>query len=421
MLPFPSAPGIPAGKENTKDLPPGSFRQIIPALAKLHDPICRWFESHPAPPVAIISDIFVGWTHPLAVELGIKRIVFSPSGAMGMSVVYSLWRTMPKAGDQNGDVLFDDVPNCPKFPWWQLSPVYRSYVEGDADSESIKEGFRDNMASWGLVINSFDDLERVFLDHLGTSLGHDDRVWAVGPLAPPQGHKGRGGASSVDVDKILSWLDNCGDGEVVYVSFGTQALLTSQQMEVIAEGLEESGVRFIWGVKDPLTTQQEEGDHGKVPLGFEDRMAGRGMVIKGWAPQVMILRHRAVGGFLTHCGWNSALEGIMNGVRLLAWPMSADQFSNAKLVVDYLKVGVKVCEGSNKTPNPSQLARIFADSVGQDRTTSMQRIINLQNYASEALSENGSSSKALDSLVNKLCELKTMPKTQSICCNNHLE
>ncbi|KNA20775.1 hypothetical protein SOVF_049180 [Spinacia oleracea] len=420
VLPFPSAPGIPAGKENTKDLPPSSFRQLMPALAKLEGPIRRWFESHPSPPVAIISDMFLGWTHRFAVDVGIKRVVFSPSGAMALSVIYSLWRGMPKEGDQdeNGDVLFKDVPNCPKYPWWQLSPVYRSYVEGDADSELIKDGFWGNIASWGLVVNSFDDLEQVYLDHLGSSLGCDDRVWAVGPLFPPMGCKDRGGASSVEVDKISSWLDTCRDDEVVYVCFGTQALLTSRQMEVIAEGLEKSGVRFIWSVKDPSMTQLVEGDHGKVPFGFEDRVAGRGMVIKGWAPQVVILRHRAVGTFLTHCGWNSVLEGIMAGVRLLVWPMGADQFSNATLLVDYLKVGVRVCEGSDMAPDPCELARILADSASQEQA-SRQDIIKLQCNALEALSENGSSSKALARFVNKLCELKVMTKTQSIPYNNH--
>ncbi|XP_021731146.1 UDP-glycosyltransferase 89B2-like [Chenopodium quinoa] len=421
VLPFPWAPGIPAGKENTKDLPPASFRQIIPALAKLRDPLSHWFESHPSPPVAIISDMFLGWTHRFAVELGVKRVVFSPSGGMALSVIYSLWKGMPQGGDQNGDVLFEDVPNCPKYPWWQLSPVYRSYVEGDPDSELIKEGFWDDMASWGLVVNSFDGLERVYLDHLRGSMGYDDRVWDVGPLVPGKGYKDRGGASSIEVDKMLAWLDTCRDNEVVYVSFGTQAILTSQQIEVIAEGLERSGVRFIWPIRDHVTTRQMEGDRETVMNGFEDRMAGRGIVIRGWAPQVVILRHRAVGTFLTHCGWNSILEGIMASVRLLAWPFGADQFSNATLLVDYLKVGVRVCEGSNMVPNPCDLARILADLAYQDEA-SRQKIIKLQSNALEALSETGSSSKALSRFVNELCELKTSrPKSHIISHNNHVE
>ncbi|CAO2818426.1 unnamed protein product [Amaranthus hypochondriacus] len=419
VLPFPSYHGIPRGKENTKDLPPASFKQIMPAFAKLMDPIRHWFESHPSPPVAIISDIFLGWTHNFALQLGIHRIVFSPSGAFGLSVIYSLWKNMPKKKNQDQDendvVLFEDVPGCPKFPWWQLSPVFRSYVEGDADSEFIKQGFWDDMASWGMLINSFDDMEKIYLDHLSSSFGYDGRIWAVGPLVSQNKDENRGGSSSIEVDKLKSWLDTCQDNEVVYVSFGTQAVLTNRQMEVIAEGLEKSRVRFIWSVKDQV------GDHGMVPHGFEDRLSGRGLVIKGWAPQVLILKHPTVGAFLTHCGWNSVLEGVVAGVKLLAWPMGADQFSNATLIVNHLKVGTRVCEGSDMVLDSCELARILAESVNQDEI-SREKIMKLQSKALESLSDNGSSSKALVRLVNKLCELKIEPKIESISKgNNHLE
>ncbi|XP_074316479.1 UDP-glycosyltransferase 89B2 [Silene latifolia] len=412
ILPFPPTPGFPPGAENTKDLPPASFRQLIPALSRLEEPLGHWFESHPSPPVVIISDFFVGWTQRFAAKMGIKRVVFSPSGGMALSVIYALWRDMPKEEDQdqNGDVLFKGLPNCPKYPWWQLSPIFRSYVEGDYNSEVIKDGFRNDMDSWGLVINTFDDLERVYLDHLISVLGHN-RVWAVGPLFPPHGLKDRGGSSTVDPDTILSWLDSCRDNEVVYVSFGTQSLLTTRQIEVLAEALENSRVRFIWSVRDPSVTNEldKEGDrkiHNTVFKEFEDRVGDRGMIIKGWAPQVSILRHRAVGTFLTHCGWNSVLEGLMAGVGMLAWPMGADQYTNATLLVDELKVGVRICEGPQFVPDPCVLAQTLADSVNGE-ILDRQRIGKLHTSCLDAVSENGSSSKELVKFVKMLTELKT--------------
>ncbi|KAF2294685.1 hypothetical protein GH714_015531 [Hevea brasiliensis] len=79
-----------------------------------------------------------------------------------------------------------------------------------------------------------------------------------------------------------------------------------------------------------------------LPEGFEERIEGKGLIIRGWAPQVLILEHEAVGGFVTHCGWNSTLEAISAGVPMVTWPVSAEQFYNEKLVTQVLGIGVAV-------------------------------------------------------------------------------
>ncbi|KAG6675422.1 hypothetical protein I3842_15G100100 [Carya illinoinensis] len=416
VLPFPSHPAIPPGVENVKDLPPNSFRAMMISLAQLHEPLLRWFRSHPSPPVAIVSDMFLGWTHRLACELGIRRLVFSPSGAMALSVIYSLWRYLPmrqkqnsreEDGDQDEIVSFPNIPGSPNYPWWQVSPVYRSFVEtkGDLDSELVKDGFLADMESWGLVINSFDELERVYLEHLRKEMGHD-RVWAVGPLhrfegdEEISGSKQRGGSSLVKVEQISSWLDARDDQKVVYVCFGSQARLPMDVMEKLAFGLEKSGIHFIWAVKESKSGHVDS----MLPPGFEDRVAARGLVIRGWAPQVQILSHRAVGAFLTHCGWNSTLEGIVAGVPLLAWPMSADQFSNATLVVEELKVATRVGEGSRFVPDSDQLARVLSDSISENRVI-RERVEELRRAATEAIKEGGSSILELQSMHSKLATL----------------
>ncbi|KAK9926183.1 hypothetical protein M0R45_023425 [Rubus argutus] len=413
VLPFPPHPSIPSGFENVKDLPVQSFVAMMCALRELHAPIVEWFRSHPDPPSVIISDMFLGWTHQLANELGIRRVEFSPSGASALSVIYWLWRHLPKRDDPNDEshvVSFPEIPNSPKYPWWQLSTVYRSYVEGDPVSEFIKQGFRGNLESWGLVVNSFTESERVYLEYLRKDLGHH-RVWAVGPLLPPDdddlsGPARKGGSSTVSVDDITAWLDAREDGKVVYVCFGSQASLTNDQMEELALGLEKSGVHFVLCVREPT-----KGGHADVcqlmPQGFEDRVVGRGLVIRGWAPQVVILRHRAVGAFLTHCGWNSVLEGVVAGVTLLAWPMGADQYSNATLLVDQLQVGIRVCEGARTVPDSNELAHAVAESVGESekQVEMRKRVKALRDAALEAVKEGGSSVKELDGLADSLAAL----------------
>ncbi|KAD6119233.1 hypothetical protein E3N88_10504 [Mikania micrantha] len=397
LLPLPPHPDIPSGIENVKDLPIGAFKAMMVALGDLYNPLLDWFRNHPNPPVAIISDFFLGWTNRLAGELGIRRYTFSPSGALALSVIFSLWRDQPRRIDQENEneaIKFPNIPNSPEYPWWQLSPIYRSYVEGDPASEFIKDGFLADIASWGVVINSFTELERVHVDRLKEELGHD-RVFAVGPLLPPGDRtSGRGGSSS---DYVLSWLDTCTDQTVVYVCFGSQLVLTNDQMEVVALGLEKSRVKFVWSVKEP-TVGHEASDYGRVPAGFEDRVAGRGLVIRGWAPQVAILSHYSVGVFLTHCGWNSIIEAVAAEVLMLTWPMSADQFSNATLLHE-LKVGIKASEGEGTVPDSDELAELFRKSVSEEARLERERAKKFGKAAKEAVGEKGSSVCELDRLT----------------------
>ncbi|MBA0785166.1 hypothetical protein Gotri_026493, partial [Gossypium trilobum] len=187
-----------------------------------------------------------------------------------------------------------------------------------------------SLKSWGIIFNSFLELDGDKMEIIKEEFTEHDRLWAIGPLLPIKAtNNERGGPSSIPRDEIS---------------------LTKLQMEAIASALEESRVRFIWGIN---------GDsQNMVPLGFEDRLVGKGLVIKGWVPQQAILDHQAVGSYLTHCGWNSALEGLLGGALLLAWPMQVDHFDNTNLLVDELGVAIRACEGLTTVPDPNKLARV---------------------------------------------------------------
>ncbi|OMO67957.1 UDP-glucuronosyl/UDP-glucosyltransferase [Corchorus capsularis] len=155
LLPFPSHPSIPSHVENFQDLPPDRLTALIHALGQLYHPLLSWFQSQSSrPPSFILSDMFMGWTQRLASHLGIKRIVFSPSGAMAFSVMCSLWLHLPNPDaphDQTAVIAFDEIPNCPKYPWWKISPTYRACVGGDPAAEFIRDAFIANVESWGLA------------------------------------------------------------------------------------------------------------------------------------------------------------------------------------------------------------------------------------------------------------------------------
>lgn len=391
-----SAPELPSSSPQTR-LP-----AKIRATTTLYDPILQWFRSHPNPPVAIVSDFFLGWTHRLAVELGVPRVAFWPSGAFCGSIYNSLWRDLPKNDDptnENNEIFFADVPNSPKYPWWQITP----YVRGP-DSEFLRENMLANFKSWGTVFNSFTELERVYIDHVKKEMGHN-RVWAVGPLLPPSsndqvGLTDRGGSSAVPAHEVMTWLDGKRDDSVVYVCFGSRLGLTRKQTEVLAAALEHSEVNFIWCVQGHVTD-----DGGSIPDGFEKRVGDRGFIVRGWAPQVPILSHRAVGAFVTHCGWNSVLEGVVAGVLMLTWPLGADQYIDANLLVDQLGLAVRACVGGvQNVPELGELTRLLAESVGGSRPE-RTRVKEMREAARNAINKGGSSTRDLDELVEKLSEL----------------
>ena len=150
----------------------------------------------------------------------------------------------------------------------------------------------------------------------------------------------RGKKMSVDASRCLDWLDSMKPRSVIYVSFGSVGSFAPAQLMELGYGLLASNRPFIWVINGL------ERFPGAVDQWLQEKLEKEGdskcLLIRGWAPQVMILSHPAVGGFLTHCGWNSTLESASAGVPMATWPLFAEQFLNQKLIVDAVGIGVAV-------------------------------------------------------------------------------
>jgi len=97
-----------------------------------------------------------------------------------------------------------------------------------------------------------------------------------------------------------------------------------------------------------------------------------------WVPQRDVLRHRAVGCFLTHAGWNSTVEGVVEGVPMVCWPFFADQQVNSRFVGAVWRNGLDmkdvcerdVVEGTVRVAMESsevrRTARALAEQVERD-------------------------------------------------------
>jgi len=138
-------------------------------------------------------------------------------------------------------------------------------------------------------------------------------------------------------ETCVEWLDEQRAGSVIYVSFGSWvASIGRDAIGELALGLEATARPFLWALKDEPSWREG------LPRQYAEAVAGRGKIV-AWAPQEDVLRHSAVGCYLTHCGWNSTLEAIQHGVRLLCYPVSGDQFINCAYIVKVWETGIRLC------------------------------------------------------------------------------
>ncbi|KAG6625979.1 hypothetical protein CIPAW_15G014800 [Carya illinoinensis] len=204
----------------------------------------------------------------------------------------------------------------------------------------IPEGIGEaDMNSWGVIVNSFEELEgRDHVGRLESFYYNDAKAYCVGPSLL-YNQPGQNLEADHDKSSYIKWLDKQAEMRfgrtVLYVSFGTQTHLSEDQLDEIANGLEMANHPFIWVVRSKTWA---------APKGWNERVKQRGLVLRNWVDQRRILAHSATGGFLGHCGWNSTLESLTMGVPLLAWPMIgiSEQALNAKFVVMGLGAGLMV-------------------------------------------------------------------------------
>lgn len=259
-------------------------------------------------------------------------------------------------------------------------------------------------------MNSFYELEPDYVDYYCNVLCR--KAWSIGPLLLPNSggmdEKAlRGKKSAIDAQVCLSWLDSKRPHSVVYMCFGSTANFSTAQFREQAIGLEASGQDFIWVLR-----RKEGENHDWLPEGYEERMKGKGLIIQGWAPQVLILDHAAIGAFVTHCGWNSILEGVCAGVPMVTWPVFAEQFYNEKLVTNVLKTGVSVgnmkwermaSEGVSSEAVAKAVKEVVA---GEDAAEMRKRAEELRGLARKAIEEGGSSDSDLNNFMKELSVYK---------------
>lgn len=236
---------------------------------------------------------------------------------------------------------------------WEKVPS----MEGCFTNEFIELLDSEDSSFKNISSGTLYDTSKVFEEKYLELLKHEDvtsgttKNWAIGPFNPV--HLTDRKNMSPESNILLNWLDKQEPSSVLYVAFGTTVSLTDDEAKEIAIGLEESGHKFIWVVREADRGDifdDEDVRSIKLPEGYEERVEtnGVGMVVRGWAPQLEILGHSSTGGFMSHCGWNSCTEGISMGVPIAAWPMHSDQPRNATLITEVLGTGIHAREWAQR-------------------------------------------------------------------------
>lgn len=183
----------------------------------------------------------------------------------------------------------------------------------------------------------------------------------------------------------------------------------NDQIRALAAGLEASGQAFVWAIRRSEAEPNPKLDEVGLPEGFEHRTHERGLIIWGWAPQLLILSHPSVGAFLSHCGWNSTMETVSLGVPMITWPLFSDQPFNSKLLAEFLGIGIQICLGASSVPDEEEVKRAVTMLVAEEEGEKMRlRVKALRNFAKMAVDKEGSSYNNLQSFVQ---HIQKIPKS----------
>ncbi|EXB77511.1 Hydroquinone glucosyltransferase [Morus notabilis] len=355
--------------------------------------------------VGLVVDIFGTDAFDVARELHISSFVFIASSAMSLSLTLYLPELHETTSCEYWE-LTDPVkiPGCLPISGKELlDPVQDR--SNDAYEWTLHNAKRCRLAD-GIMINSFNELEPTAIWSLQEKGAGKLRVYPVGPLVNVEP------STKVDESNCLTWLDGQAHGSVLFVSFGSGGALSSHEMYELALGLEKSRQRFLWAVRRPndktanatysRVDNQNDSPFDFLPDGFLDRTRDRGLVLYSWVPQAQILSHGSIGGFLTHCGWNSTLESVVNGVPLIAWPLYAEQKMNAFMLTEDTKAALRPKANENDIVEREEIARVVKALIdGEEGQKLRNRMKDLKKAALEAVSEDGASTKALAEVVYK--------------------
>ncbi|KAI4365456.1 hypothetical protein MLD38_021441 [Melastoma candidum] len=352
------------------------------------------------------------WVGQVARSLGVRSVLLWAQPATVLDVYYYYFNGRADEITNAGHGLSKEVllPGLPPLTSQDL-PSFFNPGEKHSSGLRVMESHIENLKQEEdpiVVVNTFDELESEPLRAI-----EGIKLVAVGPLLPvasadggDPSDKSLGGELSESSRDYVHWLNTKEDGSVIYVSFGSLSVLSKPQMQEMAKGLLGTGRPFLWVVRHGSKGDNERAGESSISAPEELELEGKGMIVP-WCSQLEVLSHSLVGCFLTHCGWNSTIEGLICGVPMVAFPQWTDQLTNAKLVVDVWKIGVRLSKNETGIVEAENIRDCLETILGGGKKGEIIKgnANKWKSLAREAAREGGSSDKNLENLLRKLVAL----------------
>ncbi|XP_042517056.1 7-deoxyloganetin glucosyltransferase-like [Macadamia integrifolia] len=361
------------------------------------------------PPVTgIVSDGCMSFTLQAAEELGVPQVMFWTHSACGFFAYLNYHFLMEKGFIPlkdasyltNGylDTPIDCIPGMKNMRLRDLPSTARATDPNDLMLDFINGETKRTKKATAVILNTFDALDQDILDVLSTML---PRVYTIGPLQLLLNQlqidddlKSIGSNLWREESDCLEWLNSKELGSVVYVNFGSITVMTTQQLTEFAWGLANSEQTFLWIIRPNLVV----GDSAVLPTEFMTQTKERGM-LGGWCPQEKVLSHPAIGGFLTHSGWNSTLDSICGGVPMICWPFFAEQLTNCRYSCVNWGIGDEIHPDVKREDVERLVRELMVGAKGKEMK---KKAMEWKKKAEEATAPGGPSHVNFDNLVNEI-------------------
>ncbi|PON84446.1 UDP-glucuronosyl/UDP-glucosyltransferase [Trema orientale] len=390
-LPLPRVEGLPDGAESTSELPIDKVPFLKRAYDGLQPGLTRFLEESCHVINWVVHDFASHWLPRVASGLGVKLVFFCIFNATTMSFTgppseaVSGYRSRPEDFTVVPTWWGPDLPNGVAFKLYEITSHWDCM---DLDVPDLQRFGMVVQGSQLVLTRTCPEFEADSLSLLRTL--YQKPVLPIG-LLPPSDLISRVGDGDADErwGVLKQWLDRNKGNSVVYIALGTELSLSQDMTHELAHGIEKSGLPFVWVVNDRPMVEGKLGS-GIIPSGFETRVSGRGVIWRGWAPQLGILAHPSVGGFLTHCGWSSVIEGLGFGRALILFPGGSSDIGLVARLLHSKGIGLEIPRddknGSFSRDSVAEsIRRVMVDKEGEplrEKARAMREIfgnVELQN------------------------------------------